>query len=285
MKLENEMKIVEEKLNYIYGICLRTGSNVIARGRLNTYALLVATFYQDFEYTDLKMIFKKINEICGIDMYELEDTFRFFDKINTTDYNDFMNTIISLRNIERYVFADYLLANRFYYETSDSLGRFASNILGQVPEAKLLDGYSGNGYFDCDYLGLNKSATIDGYEINVQSVNIARALHYIFDSNNKYQKKCNFIEADFLTEQLKENYYDLAFADCPIGLRYDKSKISNIELATNFVKNNMISIPWLTALKIEKSLNEKGKAVIVCSGGSLFGIVDREVRKYFVDKN
>ena len=79
-------------------------------------------------------------------------------------------------DIKRYVLIDYVLDNRFSFATSYSLGRLSANILGQVSNAKLLDAYSGNGYFDCDYLGLNKSAEIDGYEINLNSVNIARQL-------------------------------------------------------------------------------------------------------------
>ena len=290
MESENEIKILEDKLNNIYSICLRAGISISSKGGLNVFVLLIASIYLDYGYTDLKTILKKISEVCNLEMSEIEDIFRFYEQLEEVDYNDFMNTIISLKDINRFNFNYYILSNRYYYETSESLGRFASNLLGQIPDAKLLDAYSGNGYFDCDYLKLNKSAKIDGYEINPQSVCVAKAINYIFNSQFSFfdkgeYKNCNFIESDFLTEKLKENYYDLAFADCPIGLRYDRSKISNIELATKFVKNNMISIPWLTALKIENSLKENGKAVIVCSRGSLFGIVDREVRKYFVDKN
>lgn len=294
MEREKEIKKIEDKLNYINGIYTRAGIFFSIREKTNIFILLVVSIYLDYYETNLKEILKKINNICDIELSELEDVFRINElerKSNISDiYADIMNTIISFKDINRYAIIDYVLGNRFYYETPYSLGRFSANILGQVPDAKLLDAYSGNGYFDCDYLNLNKSAEIDGYEISQDSVDVAKAINYIFNTqftffNKGGYKNCNYTQTDFLTASLKENYYDLAFADCPIGLRYDRNNISNIGLATKFVKNNVISIPWLTALKMENCLKDNGKAVIVSSAGSLFGIVDKEVRKYFVEKN
>lgn len=294
MKTDSELKRIEDKLNYINGIYARAGIFYPVREEKDIYILLVALFSLDYQETSLTEILKIISKVCDIEISELEDVFRINEidsKENKLDiYNDFMNTIISFNDINRYAFIDYILDNRFYFATSYSVGRLSANILGQVPEAKLLDAYSGNGYFDCDYLGLNKSAEIDGYEINKNSVNVAKAINYIFNSqftffNKGDYKNCNYSQTDFLTANLKDNYYDLAFADCPIGLRYDRNNISSVKSATKFVKNNVISIPWLTALKMENSLKDNGKAVIVCSAGSLFGIVDKEVRKYFVEKN
>lgn len=294
METENTIKKIEDKLNYIYGIYARAGIFTSIREITNIFILLVASIYLDYYETDIKEILKKINSICNIEISELEDIFKINEldsKSNKSDiYADIMNTIISFKDIDRFALIDYILENRFDYATSCSLGRFSSNILGQVPDAKLLDAYSGNGYFDCDYLNLNKSAKIDGYEINKHSVDVAKAINYIFNTqftffNKGEYKNCNYTQTDFLTANLRENYYDLAFADCPIGLRYDRNNISTIGLASKFVKNNVISIPWLTALKIENCLKNNGKAVIVSSAGSLFGIVDREVRKYFVEKN
>lgn len=291
---EKEIKRIEDKLNYINGIYTRASIFFSIREKTNIFILLVVSIYLDYAETDLKEILKKINRICDIELLELEDIFRINEidsKSNSSDvYADIMNTIISFKDINRYALIDYILKNRFYYETPYSLGRFSANILGQVPNAKILDAYSGNGYFDCDYLNLNKSAEIDGYEINPDSVNVSKAINYIFNTqftffNKGEYKNCNYTQADFLTVNLKENYYDLAFADCPIGLRYDRNNISNSGLAAKFIKNNVISIPWLTALKMENCLKSNGKAVIVCSAGSLFGIVDKEVRKYFVEKN
>ena len=294
METEKELKIIEEKLNYINGIYTRAGIFSSMKERMNIFVLLVISIYLDYQITDLKEIFKKINKICDIEISKLEEVFRT-DEIdnmrNASDiYADFMNTIISFHNINKYKIIDYVLNNRSYYGTTNSLGRFSANILGQKPGAKLLDAYSGNGYFDCDYLGLNKSAKIDGYEINPDSVDIAKAINYIFNTQFSYHgigedKNCNYTQNDFLTANLNDNYYDFAFADCPIGLRYNRNNISSSGVAAKFIKNNVISIPWLTALKMEKCLKDDGKAVIVCSAGSLFGIVDREVRKYFVEKN
>lgn len=294
MERDNEIKRIEEKINYITGIYARAGIFYPARGEKDIYILLIASFYLDYQETRLEEIFRRISKVCYIEISELEDIFRINEidsKNNKLDiYNDFMNTIISFNDINRYAFIDYILDNRLYFATSYSLGRLSANILGQVPEAKLLDAYSGNGYFDCDYFSLNKSAEIDGYEINKNSVNVAKAINYIFNTqftffNKGNYKNCNYTQADFLTANLKDNYYDLAFADCPIGLRYDRNNISSVKSATKFVKNNVISIPWLTALKMENCLKDNGKAVIVCSAGSLFGIVDKEVRRYFVEKN
>ena len=150
MESENEIKILEDKLNNIYSICLRAGISISSKGGLNVFVLLIASIYLDYGYTDLKTILKKISEVCNLEMSEIEDIFRFYEQLEEVDYNDFMNTIISLKDINRFNFNYYILSNRYYYETSESLGRFASNLLGQIPDAKLLDAYSGNGYFDCD---------------------------------------------------------------------------------------------------------------------------------------
>lgn len=295
MEGENEKKKIEDKLNCISGIYSRAGIylSMEVKEKTNIFILLVAVIYLDYSKTNLKEILKKINSICDIETSKLEDIFKIYELENKSNkaeiYADIMNTIMSFKDIGRYALINYILENRFYYATSHSLGNFSANILGQIPNAKILDAYSGNGYFDCDYLSFNKSAEIDGYEINADSVDIAKAISYIFNAklSSSYDgvKKCNYIHADFLTANLKENYYDLAFADCPIGLKYDRNNISNIGLATKFIKNNVISIPWLTALKMESCLNDKGKAVIVSSAGSLFGVVDKEVRKYFIEKN
>lgn len=295
MEGENEKKKIEDKLNCISGIYSRAGIylSMEVKEKTNIFILLVAVIYLDYSKTNLKEILKKINSICDIETSKLEDIFKIYELENKSNkaeiYADIMNTIMSFKDIGRYALINYILENRFYYATSHSLGNFSASILGQIPNAKILDAYSGNGYFDCDYLSFNKSAEIDGYEINADSVDIAKAISYIFNAklSSSYDgvKKCNYIHADFLTANLKENYYDLAFADCPIGLKYNRNNISNIGLATKFIKNNVISIPWLTALKMESCLNDKGKAVIVSSAGSLFGVVDKEVRKYFIEKN
>ena len=286
MKTENDFKKIVDKLYCISGIYTQSGIFFSVREKTYIFVLLAVSIYLDYKETDFKEILKKINRICDIELLELESIFRIKEidsKSNSSDiYAEIMNIIISFKDIDRDLFIDFILKNRFYYETPYSLGRFSANILGQISNTKLLDAYSGNGYFDIDYLNLNKSAEIDGYEINKECVDIAKAINYIFSEKHQY---CTYFNEDFLTADLKENYYDLAFADCPIGLRYDRNNISNSGLAAKFVKNNVISIPWLTALKMENSLKDNGKAVIVSSVGSLFGIVDKEVRKYFVEKN
>ena len=201
MESEKEIKRIEDKLNYINGIYTRAGIFSSMREKTNIFVLLVASIYLDYEITNLKEIFKKINKICDIEISELEDVFRIneIDNMNNSSdiYLDFMNTIISFHDIDRGMIINYVLDNRFYYETTDSLGIFSANILGQVPNAKLLDAYSGNGYFDCDYLSLNKSAKIDGYEINPDSVSIAKAINYIFNTQFSFfykdeYKNCNY---------------------------------------------------------------------------------------------
>ena len=66
MKSESEIKILEDKLNDIYSICLRAGIGIYSKGELNVFVLLIASIYLDYGYTDLKTILKKINEVCNI---------------------------------------------------------------------------------------------------------------------------------------------------------------------------------------------------------------------------
>ena len=141
MDTENKMKELEDKLNDAYGICtkLREGMSIPAKGKTNIYVLLIASIYLDYGYTELSKIYEKINEVCDIDISELESIIELNIPGRQDEYNELIDLIISFSNVDRYLFIDYIMLNRFNYETTKSMGEFVSNILGQVPDAKLLD--------------------------------------------------------------------------------------------------------------------------------------------------
>ena len=191
MKSENEVKKIEEKLlniNEIYihaGIFLPTDKRQV----FNIFILLVVLIYFDYSEANLKEILKRTSKILNIKLSKLEDMFKINELESRSDssnvYANIMDIIISFKEIKEYAINDYIFENRLYYGISHSLGSFSANILGQVSNAKLLDVYSGNGYFDGDYLRLNGSAQIDGYEINEDCVDVAKAINYILNSKFK----------------------------------------------------------------------------------------------------
>lgn len=116
---ENEIKKIEEKLNYISGIYSRAGIyfSIDVREKTNIFILLVAVIYLDYSKTNLKEILKKINSICDIETSKLEDIFKIYELENKSNkaeiYADIMNTIMSFKDIGRYALINYILENRF----------------------------------------------------------------------------------------------------------------------------------------------------------------------------
>ena len=193
--------------------------------------------------------------------------------------NDFINGAISVQNIDDKIFKECAseLRENMREATPQSVGELVSKLL-KCEKGKVIDAYSGFGFFDIDFLNENPNCQIDGYEISEYCVECSRLINLIMGNNVNYSKE------DLLKIDLKSNYYDRAFADTPFGLRYNKESL-NLMGIDLFIKNNTFSIPWISAIKILASLNKEGKAIITTTEASLYNVLDREIRLQFVEKN
>ena len=71
MERDNEIKRIEEKINYITGIYARAGIFYPARGEKDIYILLIASFYLDYQETRLEEIFRRISKVCYIEITDM----------------------------------------------------------------------------------------------------------------------------------------------------------------------------------------------------------------------
>lgn len=147
--------------------------------------------------------------------------------------------------------------------------------------SEVLDLYSGIGKMDEIFIKNHKNIEIDGYELNNTSLEVAKIKMYAMKKDNvHYYKK------DIMTDSI-EKKYQYAVADIPFISRYDKEVQKSLEKECknlNIEVLNRISTTWITAIKILSSLKYDGKAVLTTKKGSLFNILDRQIRKELIEK-
>ena len=281
MDLEKKVDLIDEKVDYIVNRYLRgsRSSNVIEKARI--YVLLMGRIYQDYKISNFDDLIQEIEERDISSKEEINETLRLLD-ITATNKHDIMNCIISLSQFPIEAFRDYIFKYRersINQITPESLGKLIAKLL-IISNGNVLNGYAGRGYLDLDYCEINEKCKIDGFEILQENISVARALNYILNNRAVYYKE------DFMTADLEQEKYDVAIAETPLGMRYNRQNIAMFKLPIleTFIRNNSISSPWLSALKIINALKKKGRAVIVSGEGSLFNVLDSDVRKYFVDQ-
>lgn len=175
---------------------------------------------------------------------------------------------------------------RSSYISPKTLCDFICRLFGKTESSiNFLDVYSGMGTIGTKYYLYNNNANITECDINIYNYNIATLIGLIA---NKDKIKTKNI--DFLRDELEINYnnekFDYIFADTPLGLKYDNLLVDEFEhINKEFsLDGKKISIPWLSAIKIERLLKDDGKAIVVSSEGSLFNVLDQGIRKQFIEK-
>ena len=166
-----------------------------------------------------------------------------------------------------------------------TLCQFICRLFGKTESSiNFLDVYSGMGTIGTKYYLYNNNANITECDINIYNYNIAALIGAIANKDKIKNKNIDFLKDEEINYDEK---FDFIFADTPLGLKYDNSLINEFEhINKKFsLEGKKISIPWLSAIKVEKLLKDDGKAIIVSSEGSLFNVLDQDIRKQFVEKN
>lgn len=169
----------------------------------------------------------------------------------------------------------------FDVQTHETEAELMDYLLKIEEGADILDLYSGIGKIDQVLIKNHKNIKIDGFEINDNSIELAKLKMYTMKNDNV----CYF-KKDILIDNI-EKKYQYAVADIPFISRYDKEVKKTLDkdcINLNIQVSSRISITWMTVIKILSLLKENGKAVITTMKGSLFNILDREVRKELIEK-
>lgn len=200
----------------------------------------------------------------------------------TSSKNDFMNCAIRIQDVDDETFKECVseLRERLREATPSTMGELLS-ILLEFNKGNILDAYSGWGFFDIDYLKHNNNCKIEGYDISNNCIEVAKLINIMMNYNVKYYNE------DLLKANIKLEYYDRAFADTPLGLRYNKESLNfmGFKEVDISIKNNTMSISWISAIKVLASLKKDGKGIITTQEACLFNMLDREIRRQFIDKN
>lgn len=161
------------------------------------------------------------------------------------------------------------------HSTPEPIIILAERLLKIQKEESVADVCSGNGDFLCHTLGKHPTAQYSGYEINMLSVAISKIRADI----QGYKLKIEPGDALLNLGQTRIEY-DKIFCNYPFNMRtFGDMQIDN--KYDHLAKNNRCD--WLFNTLVCKHLAEKGKAVTVSTIGSLWNMMDRDARKYFID--
>lgn len=193
------------------------------------------------------------------------------NKLLENDENDLANEIISKPEVKTV----------FDVRTPETEAELMDYLLQINDGADILDLYSGIGKIDEVLVKNHKSIKIDGFEINDNSLELAKLRMYAMKNDNVY-----YFKKDILIDSI-EKKYQYVVADIPFISRYDKEVQKILEndcMNLNIELSSRISITWMTVIKILASLKDNGRAVITTKKGSLFNTLDREIRKELIEK-
>lgn len=166
------------------------------------------------------------------------------------------------------------------YSTPNTISRLMIELLKLKDNTILADFYSGEGKIDNEILKYNNKIHIDGFEINKVSILVSKIRMYALN------QQINYIQKDIFKENILEKKYDYVVADIPFFSLNNKEiqeSVGSICNELNVEMTNRISTTWFTILKILSVLKTDGKAVITTMKGSLFNVLDREIRKKLID--
>lgn len=236
---------------------------------------------------DQKILEKEINlkQIKEI-LKKKEDEFNLFQSLLKTLNNEMLLnkiqqlTMLDEQSIIKAINFENPVKSFKDTSTSPSLSELMIRITNIKNKTKILDAYSGVGKIDLHILNKYEDIEIIGYEISQELINIANIRMY---ANNK---KVKYIQQDLLSTRIKETNFDFAVADLPFVSKYDQEvqdSLDKIYKEQNIKISTKISTTWNTAFKICEVLNDNGKAVITTIIRSLFNVLDKDARKYFVD--
>lgn len=206
--------------------------------------------------------------------FNSSETAKYLTKMQANSEEDIINAILQDKKQN---------SKSFSNPTPKSLATLMIEILNIKDDKniKVVDLYSGEGVFEeILYNKLNK-INIEGYELNSNSILIAKIKMYAMGKEANYYKK------NLLEEDITENKYDYAIADVPFLNVYDRDIEKYFSSAYKNLDINIsgkVSSTWLSGIRMINSLKENGRGIITTLKGSLFNVLDRDIRKSLIDK-
>ena len=223
-----------------------------------------------------KIVANKLKEDL---LTEIMDELQFIEKGKITEI---INGLLKLEKKD--LINEIIKEEEIKAITDISTPRTISKLMVELLEIKdnttIADFYSGEGKIDSEILKYNNKIQIDGFEINKTSILIAKIRMYALNY------KVNYIKKDIFKENIVDKKYDYVVADIPffsIDNKEVQESVEPIFKELNIEMTNRISTTWITILKILSVLKIDGKAIITTMKGSLFNVLDREIRKRLID--
>lgn len=180
--------------------------------------------------------------------------------------------------IEDYAIVNYERNFGYYAEHSTpvSIVSLAERILKIHRDENVADVCSGNGDFLCHALKKHPDVNYYGYEIDEVSIAVSK----IRTDIRGHKLVIEPGDAIANLDRNKNIKFDKIFCNYPFGLRVFGDNQINIKY-DHLARNNRYD--WLFNTVICEHLAESGKAVSVVTTGSLWNMLDRSARKYFID--
>ena len=280
----NDSDKIAEKAEEIY---FRLVGSMRGRYPINTinlyiiFACYIMYKYKKSDYKGLLLYDLIFTTDLGIDPSVLMAIYNSYNKdvfeqsmMPLTTCND---DRVFVEIIEKYAIKGYGQVYRSAgdYSTPEPVVLLAERLLKIQKEENVADVCSGNGDFLCHALRKHPFAHYSGYEINMLSVAISKIRADIIGHKLRIEPGDALLNLGQTSAQ-----YDKIFCNYPFSMRtFGDMQIGN--KYNHLAKNNRCD--WLFNTLVCEHLAENGKAVTVSTIGSLWNMLDREARKYFID--
>lgn len=229
---------------------------------------------RDVSFDQMVDYFKSSDPVIASMLTEYLDE-RIWDKVKTygINYKDELLDYVILHNHW------YEVVSEYTESTPDSIVALSMKLLEDMTDKKVCDVCCGSGTFitEC-YMNNNHG---DYYAIDFNS-----NLYDILQIRNRVLgNHLNLTIGDiFVVDQL-DNKFDYVFSNYPFSVT--KTIIDKYIKDKNEVYPGLLnrSSDWIYNTKVLEMLNEKGKAIVIMTVGSVSNVADVKIKKFFIEKN
>lgn len=213
----------------------------------------------------------------------------------TNEIDAFISTLLSERwdivpkaasMFDADMFKAFLLFNDVYelksanYTTPLGLSKLVIRLLEISDNDCVADFCTGRGSFIRESYLNAPNAVYYGNEINCEINAIAKMRAESIGGNISIESK------DVLYSKIGEKKFDKVFSNYPFAVKNTKDSCLPLQYLNKVLPNikRSCSSDWLFNTAIITSLKDNGKGAAVVTASSLWNLVDKDVRRYFVDK-
>ena len=177
------------------------------------------------------------------------------------------------------LYLDIYSAKRGYDDTTPvGISKLACRILDIKDDDKVLDLCSGKSGFGVELFGYNPNVKYTGVELNytLKDIAILRMSLLSKDAKIVLNDALDY-DVDCSADKLFSNY--------PFALRIDSNNPFKENILKKYgIKNEKrVSSDWLFNLALISNMKDNGKAVAIMSNGSTWNILDKNIRKFFIE--